>query len=538
MVDVFQFVDVISFSLLLVATNSSIEIIYQNLLAYTFYILLISIIIYIIKYYLVDLNKGHFYLIHNFSFPLLLFTITKLNIDFETQISNLVKLFSILISITGTSIYIFGQKISISSFWIKYLYLFVVMVYFLLFTYSGINETHLNHIIVLTIIYHFVILNSISFVIGKEEYYIRFGEFNIFSQLISYSFLFSLLKVIKMNKEKILEWESCIVHITFITEILIPLIYFGINTLFNDEIFNRINYHKFHLVKAIDVVLVILAAYFPISYLIKSGTETCNLIFRMVMVSSSIRILLLYWVVTIFITILFLTSLNLPLISSTKRGKVILRKAFHLLVISIFIPPITFYKRYKGIHTEMEHLLPFTVIAIYASSNLYIILEITRKCDTIKGLTRTLNYLFMPFVDKKDNPDGFVITHICLLIGVSLPIIVEFSNHKDQEAFDIVSAAIGIATIGIGDTSSAIFGVTFGSIPLPGNKSKTLFGMISFLISTFISLVILCDVSLSKCNYSDLLLISFISSILESYTLQIDNTTIPLYTLAIYFNIR
>ncbi|KAK6591140.1 hypothetical protein RS030_111703 [Cryptosporidium xiaoi] len=538
MVNMFRFVDVISFSLLLVASNSSIELIYQNQPLYTFYILLITIFMYIIKYFLENLNKGDFFLIHNFSCPLLLYTITKSNISLGTQVSDLLRLFSILISITGISIYILGEKVVISSFCIKYLYLFVIMVSFKFFTDSEINEIHSNHIVVLSIIYHFVILKSISFIINKEEYYTKFGEFNIFSQLISSSFLFSLIKIIKINEKKSLEWESCIANITFITEVLLPLIYFGMNTLLNDKTLNKINHQNLYLRKVIDLTLIILALYFPVSYSIKIGIEVIDYIFKMIVSSFSIRILLLYWVFTVSITIILLSSSNLTLISSTKRGKVILRKAFHLLVVLVFIPPIIIYKKSKGSKTDAECLLEFTVISIYVSSNLYIILEITRKCKAINGLTKVLNSVFIPFIDMKDNLDGFVVTHICLLIGVSFPIIVEFSNHNNSQAFDVVSAAIGIATIGIGDTFSALVGVTFGSVSLPWNNNKTLFGMLSFIISTFTSLVILCNISLNKYKYSDLFLVSFISSILEAYTLQIDNATIPLYTLAIYFNIR
>ncbi|OII71729.1 origin recognition complex 4 like AAA+ ATPase [Cryptosporidium ubiquitum] len=149
-----------------------------------------------------------------------------------------------------------------------------------------------------------------------------------------------------------------------------------------------------------------------------------------------------------------------------------------------------------------------------------------------RELTKFINRLLVPFLDSKDSVNGFVITHICLLIGISIPIFKEFLLKKDVKDFDIVSATLGIATVGVGDAFSAIFGILFGRICLPGNKDKTLIGMFAFFISTYSYLQLTCFFSASKYSLSKLYVISFFSSLLEAYSHYIDNATIPENSLA------
>ncbi|KAH8581705.1 phosphatidate cytidylyltransferase family [Cryptosporidium sp. chipmunk genotype I] len=533
MVNIFHSIDILLFSSLVLTLNFNETKIYYNIALSLSTLLITGIMSFFLELNINIKNDTHFYFIHNLSFPLLLLSIANCENSFESLSSNSVNLFSICISISSMAIYK-SNNIFFSKKWPLF---FKITIFTLFFVFIILNQYQYQIINVefFAIIYHLTLLQfSLSSVTGEGAHCTQFGELNIFSQLISFLLLISLSNIKVKDSSSIFEWKQCINSITAIAILLIPVNIFIFEIILNYR--NIPSEEKFQIKifpRYLTIVLLsilYLSLYNTAKYIYKVST----FIVKMIVESVPIRKLIIYWAFVIMclpIMLKLIENLN----SDSKKKKIFTRKIFHLFLIALFFPQILSFNMMPN--RESQGTIEFTIISIYLASCIFIYLEVMRKYR-YRELARLINRLLVPFLDNKDSVNGLIITHICLLIGISIPLFKEFLLIKDIKDFDIVSATLGIATIGIGDAFSAIFGILFGKMCLPGNKDKTLIGMIAFFISTFSSLQLTCFFSSSKYSLSKLYIISFFSSLLEAYSHYIDNATIPMYSLTLYTNIR
>ncbi|KAJ1610964.1 hypothetical protein OIY81_654 [Cryptosporidium canis] len=317
-----------------------------------------------------------------------------------------------------------------------------------------------------------------------------------------------------------------------VVALLIPVNIFAIEVLLSSQITHygskRNALYKYLAFPAMCTLCTLLY------YMVKYTYGITAFIMKMLVESKVIKQLIAYWVFTIICLPILLKKVGRLKLDS-KAKKIFTRKTFHLFLIVLFSPQIISFKITPN--HEYQAAMEFTIISIYVASSAFIYLEVVRKCQNGE-LTNFINGILVPFLDNKDNANSIIITHICLLVGISIPIFKEFLLRKGTSDFDVVSATLGIATIGVGDALSAILGCLYGRIYLPGNRDKTLIGMIAFFVSTCSFLQFTCYFSSNHYSLPKIFLISFFSSLLESYSHYIDNATIPMYSLTLYTNIR
>ena len=196
-----------------------------------------------------------------------------------------------------------------------------------------------------------------------------------------------------------------------------------------------------------------------------------------------------------------------------------------------------------------------------------------------------LNSGIASFLDEKDNPGSFVLSHIYLLVGLSFPLWVNTITHHENcrlllrdEGFndnsillgssssDIVGSAggasnsvntlvhvpgaidgvctcdgaviisnmvllSGVLSVGIGDTMASIGGIRFGKVKWPGSK-KTIEGSVCGVIAqVFVVLLLwLCGWVRSYGFYwwIGVLISMVVCGAVEAFTDQVDNIVLPL----------
>lgn len=150
--------------------------------------------------------------------------------------------------------------------------------------------------------------------------------------------------------------------------------------------------------------------------------------------------------------------------------------------------------------------------------------------NKIPWIGDTIEHVFERFRDEKDN-EILTLTHIYLLFACSLPLwLCEVSTNNK------LLLASGVIVIGIGDTAASFFGYYFGKNNWP-NSRKTYEGTLACFIAQSISFIILphyFGTSHSK-NYSTVILISAITSLMETFTKSIDNLLLPLMQYILVF---
>lgn len=141
-----------------------------------------------------------------------------------------------------------------------------------------------------------------------------------------------------------------------------------------------------------------------------------------------------------------------------------------------------------------------------------------------------IEIVFERFRDEKDN-GILTLTHIYLLFACSLPLwFCEISRINK------LLLASGVIVIGIGDTAASFFGYYFGKNNWP-NSRKTYEGTLACFIAQFLSFIILpyyFGISNNK-NYLAIIFITAITSLMETFTKNIDNLILPLMQYILVF---
>nr|XP_014718990.2 dolichol kinase [Equus asinus] len=234
--------------------------------------------------------------------------------------------------------------------------------------------------------------------------------------------------------------------------------------------------------------------------------------------------LLAYWTLLATLACLVVLYQNAKRSSSESKkhqAPTIARKYFHFIVVATYIPGIVFDR-------SLLYVAATVCLAVF------LFLEYVRYFR-IKPLGHTLRSLLSLFLDERDS-GPLILTHIYLLLGMSLPIWLVPRPCTQKGSLGGARALVpyaGVLAVGVGDTVASIFGSTMGEIRWPGTK-KTFEGTMTSIFAQIISvaLILIFDSGVDL-NYSYAWILGSISivSLLEAYTTQIDNLLLPLYLL-------
>jgi len=215
--------------------------------------------------------------------------------------------------------------------------------------------------------------------------------------------------------------------------------------------------------------------------------------------------------------------------------KVLFRKSFHVLAILLFIPPI------------LGGQVAFLSLALAVATILFVILEVFRVSQA-PWIAHVLDSFVTRYLDSRENTvrGDLVVTHLYLLLGCALPIWLEppieqptgvvLQSQRDKGR--VLQQTAGILAVGVGDACAAAFGVSFGRVRWP-QSHRTVEGSMAFVVGVVVAARILVYLSLhgsdgeqEESGYWHLLAFvcaTVLTSLLEVYTLSIDNLVLPLY---------
>lgn len=221
---------------------------------------------------------------------------------------------------------------------------------------------------------------------------------------------------------------------------------------------------------------------------------------------------LAYWAVTMVATI--------PLAPGNNASAVAARKWFHFVAVLLFVP--------ATLSAPQLQSLSYAIALA-----LLLVLESTRHYLT------WLNDFYMTYLDtsKDETEDSTIISHMALIAGCAAPLWLfqwwEASVLADN-ASTAVSAILlplwGVWVLGVGDAMAAVVGKNWGRLCW-GQQHRTAEGSVAMFAS-------LCAVIYATLRYGKdedhiigwkqwLAAVAFVT-LLEAFTLQIDNIVLPL----------
>jgi len=214
--------------------------------------------------------------------------------------------------------------------------------------------------------------------------------------------------------------------------------------------------------------------------------------------------------------------------------KVLYRKAFHMLAIALFVPPI------------LTCQVAFLGLSLLIAAILFVVVEVCRAYK-VPGFATNLDKFVSRYLDKREDTSrgDLVLTHLYLLLGCAMPVWLEhrlLGSEVPCKAWEAVRLASGILLVGVGDACAAAYGVNFGRTRWPLSH-RTLEGSMSFFASVLLAAWALwaaasqqeevgrlADHASVGCNQVAALTCAvFLSMLLEVYTNSIDNLVLPLY---------
>ena len=160
---------------------------------------------------------------------------------------------------------------------------------------------------------------------------------------------------------------------------------------------------------------------------------------------------------------------------------------------------------------------------------LFIVIEVLRIFQ-IQPFGKTLNQVLDVFRDKQDQ-GPLLLTPIYLLLGLSAPLWLSF-NYKHSNVLHPLLPFSGIVSLGLGDTSAAVFGKLYGHTPWPGSQ-KTYIGSMACLLSQILAwftLMMVFETPFTVYSIVCIMTVSTLVTIAEALTLQIDNLLLPILT--------
>ncbi|KAK4492720.1 hypothetical protein RD792_003540 [Penstemon davidsonii] len=220
-----------------------------------------------------------------------------------------------------------------------------------------------------------------------------------------------------------------------------------------------------------------------------------------------------YWLVVIYLSVRRFYNIS----KNSKTERILLRKYYHLMAVSIFVPALLFQPRFLN-------------LAFEAALAVFLLLGIIRIWK-IWPLGHLVHQFMNAFTDHRDS-DLLIVSHFSLLLGCALPIWL-CSGFTDRP----LAPFAGILSLGIGDTMvntfASMVGHKYGVLRWSKTGKKTIegtaAGITSVLAACFVLLPLLAATGyIFTMQWFSLIIAVTISGLLEAYTAQLDNAFIPL----------
>lgn len=222
-----------------------------------------------------------------------------------------------------------------------------------------------------------------------------------------------------------------------------------------------------------------------------------------------------YWILAL--------SVGLPCIhvvaSRAQWPLIITRKLYHLLALAMFAPAIVSAPTFLAFSFGIAMALLFFI-------------ELIRICR-VPPFGNWIHVFLRSYTDSRDEGTT-ILTHIYLLLGCALPLwlyadIPIFSSRAAQFA--------GLAILGAGDAAGAIIGSQVGKYSWPGGR-KTLEGTIAAVCASLGLMGFLLSWAVAGCEHDvfntlALVCATLLTCLLEAFTKQIDNLTLPMFYAAL-----
>lgn len=225
-------------------------------------------------------------------------------------------------------------------------------------------------------------------------------------------------------------------------------------------------------------------------------------------------------IVGVYIALLLLAGVTVTWqIRKGQRVTTSIRKIFHVLIVSVFVPGLIF-------QCQFLYVASAVILAVF------IVLE-TARVIKLYPVSEALESSVEAFIDEKD-AGKVALTPIYLLVGCSAPLWIHNSpcDLTGSSAFELLPLLSGVLSIGIGDTFASIVGSSIGRHKW-GSSNKSVEGTLASIIAqcAFIyALNIFGFVPLNPKLLAVCGIAVITNSLVEALTDQVDNLVLPLVT--------
>lgn len=213
------------------------------------------------------------------------------------------------------------------------------------------------------------------------------------------------------------------------------------------------------------------------------------------------------------------------------------RKVWHITVVAMFLP--------VGLPSHPT----FTKLCVCIAIFLFLAVEFMRV-TTIPPLGPQINVALLKYLDPRDTCGPIIVSHIFLLIGIGVPML-------------LCNSPAGIICLGLGDSAASVFGRMFGKHKwaYPAGNKKTIEGTIAFVVGATLGMAIykwgvlaqlyphiyndtdgkykyFLDtynpfVSTGGLTLFKMVFVSTLTALLEAFSSMNDNVIVPLYMTAL-----
>lgn len=177
------------------------------------------------------------------------------------------------------------------------------------------------------------------------------------------------------------------------------------------------------------------------------------------------------------------------------------RKLWHICTVLMFLP-------------NWIRQSTFTKLALAVVLVLFIALE-TARATVLPPFGQAIHNALQEFVDHRDKRGPVVISHLYLLLGISVPIF-------------LAESPAGLVCLGLGDTFASQVGRRFGRLRIFGHKS--LEGTLAFAVVAALALSVSTESSFT--SYKTWI-VAVQTALLEAVTPINDNLIVPVYMLSL-----
>jgi dolichol kinase len=212
---------------------------------------------------------------------------------------------------------------------------------------------------------------------------------------------------------------------------------------------------------------------------------------------------------------------------STTIPNIVLRKGYHILACTLFLPPILL--------KEVDMLGMGLAVAL----SVLMLVEVVRVTE-VPVIGPVVHKFMASFIDERDKGVVFT-THLTLLVGMAVPIwITSYNNNtnttttnNNNNMFEREVLVSGIAIIGIGDAVASVVGSLLGRVSICRGSRKTVEGTVAGAGATWVCMrLLLLQGDGGESGGGAMVrwgVATFLSSLLEASTSQLDNLFIPLH---------